>query len=167
MDSKPAAWSRDTPWHQGRVLCLGALQEMQLLHPISPQCTCAIVISHDCDVVNPDLKIEPEVEIIIGRYVDKQDGNYSCAKAPRTLHLEILHQGASKVLELKATAKRQISKTALQQLFEKTYFDQTTETWSGIALTSCDAICEDGLTVGKAKLLTQAPFEHMSLKAEP
>jgi hypothetical protein len=56
---------------------------------------------------------------------------------------------------------------SIQQLFEKTYFDQTTETWSGIALTSCDAICEDDLTVGKAKLLTQAPFEHMSLKAEP
>ena len=59
------------------------------------------------------MQIEPNVEVIIGRHVQKGDGNYFWAKAPRTLHIDMSHNGSEAVIELVATAKRSISKQEL------------------------------------------------------
>jgi integrase/recombinase XerD len=46
----------------------------------------AVVISHDCDLAQlPDA--EPMVEVILGKRIDRLDGNYSYAKNTRRLHL--------------------------------------------------------------------------------
>jgi hypothetical protein len=88
MDGMAAIWTRDTPWRQGHVLTAEAAQALGLSHPESPDSTCVVVISHDCDLANDVLQIEPDVEVIVGRSVPKGDGNYFWAKAPRTLHIE-------------------------------------------------------------------------------
>lgn len=113
MDGMAATWTRDTPWRQGHVLTAEAIQALGLSHPETPDSTCVVVISHDCDLANDALQIEPDVEVIVGRHLSKGDGNYFWAKAPRTLHLDALQNDAAAVVELVATAKRYISKQAL------------------------------------------------------
>ena len=108
-----ATWTRDTPWRQGHLLTPEAAQALGLSHPESPDSTCVVVISHDCDLANDALHIEPDVEVIIGRRVPKGDGNYFWAKAPRTLHIDALHGGGFAVIELVATTKRTIPKQTL------------------------------------------------------
>lgn len=113
MDGMAAIWTRDTPWRQGHVLTAEAAQALGLSHPESPDSTCVVVISHDCDLANDVFQIEPDVEIIVGRSLPKGDGNYFWAKAPRTLHIDALKNDAAAVVELVATAKRLIPKQAL------------------------------------------------------
>lgn len=108
-----AIWTRDTPWRQGHVLTAEAIQALGLVHPEIPDSTCVVVISHDCDLANDDMQIEPNVEIIIGRHLPEGNGNYFWAKAPRTLHVDVLGDDITAVVELVATAKRFISKQAL------------------------------------------------------
>ncbi len=113
MDGVAAIWTRNTPWRQGLVLTEEAIQALGLSHPETPDSTCVVVISHDCDLANDALQMEPDVEVIVGRHLPKGDGNYFWAKAPRTLHVDVLQNDIAAVVELVATAKRLIPKQAL------------------------------------------------------
>lgn len=106
-------WTRTTPWRQGHVLPTAAIHALGLSHPDTPESTCVVVISHDCDLANENLEIEPCVEVIVGRHPPKINGNFFWAKAPRTLHLDVTHNGTAAVVELVATSKHCISKQAL------------------------------------------------------
>ena len=79
MNGAGAECTRNTRWRQGHVLTAATVQELKLLHPDTPDSTCVVVISHDCDLV-ADLEIEPCVEVIVGRHLTKGDGNYFWAK---------------------------------------------------------------------------------------
>ena len=113
MDGMAAIWTRDTPWRQGHLLTAEAIKALGLSHPETPDSTCVVVISHDCDLANDALQIEPDVEVIVGCHLPKGDGNYFWAKAPRTLHIDVLQNDIAAVVELVATAKRFIPKQAL------------------------------------------------------
>ena len=114
MDVSVAIWTRDTPWRQGHVLSGAAVAALGLQHfGASGKSLCVVVISHDCDLANDDLQIEPDVEVIIGCLPQKPDGNYYWAKAPRTLHMDALKDSAPVVIELTATAKRLVPKKDL------------------------------------------------------
>ena len=117
MDGMAAIWTRDTPWRQGHLLTTEAILALGLSHPETPDSTCVVVISHDCDLANDALQTEPDVEVIVGRHLPKGDGNFFWAKAPRTLHVDVLHNDTAAVVELVATAKRLISKQALAAFF--------------------------------------------------
>lgn len=47
-----------------------------------------VVNSHDCDIVEADLKFEPSIEVIVGELVDEADPNRTHAKSPNMLHLD-------------------------------------------------------------------------------
>lgn len=113
MDGVAATWTRKTPWRQGDILPREATQALGLAHPDAPEATCVVVASHDCDLAADDLHVEPDVEVIVGCHPKKADGNYFWAKAPRTLHLEALHDGKPAIIELTATAKCQVPKSRL------------------------------------------------------
>ena len=113
MDIAAPKWTRYTPWRQGHVLTADAVKSLGLLSPESAEATCVVVISHDCDLANQALNIEPDVEIIVGHERLQGDGNYFWAKAPRTLHLNALKNGKSIIIELVTTAKRLIPKHQL------------------------------------------------------
>lgn len=131
MNAMAAIWARDTPWRQGHILSADANQALGLVHPETPELTCVVVISHDCDLANDALQIEPAVEVIVGRRVPKGDGNYFWAKAPRTLHVDVLRNDLSAVVELVATAKSTIPKQALA-----TFLPDTTYSFPGKSLSS-------------------------------
>jgi len=105
-------WSRDTPWRQGHVLCAKACATLDLHHD-EVTATCVVVISHDCDLANDNMDIEPHVETIIGRVVSKANGNYSWGKAPRTLHLQVQRNGHPITVELVSTRKHLVLKRDL------------------------------------------------------
>lgn len=108
-----AGWTRASPWRQGHVLPNEAVQTLGLTHPEVPEATCVVVVSHDCDLANDNLHSEPDVEVIVGCRLEEANGNYLWAKAPRTLHIEALHNGNVAVIELTATAKRVVPKLRL------------------------------------------------------
>src|ERR1700733_4721960 len=100
----PHRWTRETPWHQGHALSSATANALGLVHRKSPDSTCVVVISHDCDLANDDLSVEPEVEVIVGRTVTA-NGNFMWSKAPRTLHLPFQRDGQEVFVELVATDK--------------------------------------------------------------
>lgn len=94
-------------WRQGdMLLSAGALQGTGVSIDSN---TIAIVISHDCDIANN----EPDVELIIGCFITKDefDGNNAFAKNPRILHIEI--GKSEKFIEFKANKKFLLSKDTL------------------------------------------------------
>jgi hypothetical protein len=105
-----AEWSRETPWRQGHVLTDETVDRFALRDAQSPESIVAVVISHDCDLAaSPDK--EPEVEVIVGRLIEKADGNFTHAKTPRVLHIEFATAEGGRFVELAATRKVRISKT--------------------------------------------------------
>ena len=108
-----ATSSQITDWRQGDILTTDGAKTLGLVHPESADDTAVVVISHDCDIVQK-IDIEPTVEVIIGREIDKPDGNYLNAKSARTLHLPFtVGSDNSITIELSATLKRQIDKSSL------------------------------------------------------
>ncbi len=109
-----AAWTRDMPWRQGAILPGDAVQALGLQGKGSQDhALCVMVISHDCDLANNNLDQEPYVEVIVGRRLDKGDGNYYWSKSPRTLHIDAEHNGSQVVIELLATKRDFIKKVDL------------------------------------------------------
>ena len=94
------------------MLCAKALAATGLSHA-NADTTCAVVISHDCDLANDDLDDEPDVEVIVGCVVSVLNGNFSWGKAPRTLHLLMQRNGAEVTVELVTTCKRLVPKGTL------------------------------------------------------
>jgi hypothetical protein len=108
-------WTHGTNWRQGHVLTPEAAAHFRLVNAASPQSTCVVVVSHDCDLAIADLTVEGFAEVIVGRLVDRQDGNFAWAKSPRTLHYPVRCDGSIVHVELVATAKAQIPKSELAQ----------------------------------------------------
>jgi len=105
-----AEWSRETPWRQGQVLTDGTVDKLALRDAEAPEATLVVVISHDCDLAaSPDK--EPEIELIVGRRIDKTDGNFTHAKTPRVLHIEFATPDGGKFVELAATRKVRVAKS--------------------------------------------------------
>ncbi len=102
-----ADWARDTPWRQGHLLTADAIRALGLADTNTP--AAVAVISHDCDLAQ-DPKTEPDVEVIVGRIVEKPDGNYTHAKNLRKLHLRYVCEGQPMVVELQANGKQLVSK---------------------------------------------------------
>ncbi|HEX3939000.1 MAG TPA: hypothetical protein VHX43_15960 [Xanthobacteraceae bacterium] len=108
-----AASAQNTDWRQGDVLTTEGARTLGLIHPESADDTVVVIVSHDCDIVQ-ESDIEPIVEAIIGREIDKPNGNYLSAKSARTLHLPFTAgSDTSVIVELSATLKCQIEKSAL------------------------------------------------------
>jgi hypothetical protein len=105
-------WDRNTPWRQGHILTSDAAKSLRLAHEQFSDDTAAVVISHDCDLAQLPQN-ERFIEVIVGRFIEKIDGNFSHAKNARILHLPF-SQGHSKVaVELSAVRKTLIPKCSL------------------------------------------------------
>jgi hypothetical protein len=106
-------------WRQGSVLPQTAARNLRLTSENNAQTHCVVVVSHDCDIVNPDH--EPEVEVIVGQIVCTADGNLTGGKNSRKLHLNWTHQDQV-CLELRASEKRRIPKSALATVLPEAGF---------------------------------------------
>lgn len=194
MDAAPRSWSHDTPWRQGMLLCTAALDHFRMRSGVDDTTTCAIVISHDCDLAQDDLQHEPMVEVVVRRVVEKGNGNFTWAKSPRTLHLAMPCEGLPVTLELVATNKRLLDKQALAAFdpyqlsivlvfhpgddadraadaadalaenLERTVRARI-DAGSEISLKSCFAISEDDVTISQARVLRHWRLEHLTMRA--
>jgi hypothetical protein len=107
-----AEWNRDTPWRQGHLLDVDAIDALGLRHPIQPEKTVVVVATHDCDLAQ-DPEWEPRIEVVVGCPVEK-DGNCTHAKNARRLHVEFAGD-ATFWGEFDAVSKVDIDKQALNQ----------------------------------------------------
>ncbi|MBD2298819.1 hypothetical protein H6G80_26545 [Nostoc sp. FACHB-87] len=105
-------WSRNTSWRQGSVLAQKDFQAVGLSDV--PDADLAIAISHDCDIANDNLDVEPTVEFIFARILEECDGNYTHGKNPRTLHLEYTHGETPVFLKLLAPERFILDKNTLE-----------------------------------------------------
>lgn len=99
-----ADWDRNTPWRQGHLLKPETIKVLGIQHPEAPDATAVVVISHDCDLAQTCTN-EPNVEILVGRFIKKSDGNYTHSKNLRKLHLPYVCSEQQVVVELLATSK--------------------------------------------------------------
>jgi hypothetical protein len=111
----PKQWTRETKWRQGHVLPPAAVGHFGFSSAVDAAATCVVVISHDCDLANDNLEVEPDVEVIVGRFIGNADGNFSWGKAPRKLHYPGARSGAPITFELVSTSKRSVPKVELAQ----------------------------------------------------
>lgn len=104
-------WTRNSPWRQGSLLTDEAVTALNLATSGCLDATVVIVATHDCDLAQLTDR-EPNVEVIIGRRIQKLDGNNTHAKSSRTLH--IAFEGNEPFLaEFIITDKRIIDKNVL------------------------------------------------------
>lgn len=103
-DANVPEWRRDTPWRQGMFLSGEAAAAFEIA-----QDGAIVVISHDCDLAQPP-ESEPEVEVLIGKFIEKLDGNYSHGKNTRTLHLECTAGSEPCFVAVTASNKRSLPK---------------------------------------------------------
>ncbi len=105
------AWSRSTPWRQGKFLASETAAELGLTEGDPDRVV--IVVTHDCDLTQ-SIESEPEIEVVIGSLIEayQLDGNFSNAKNARKLHLSI-EGGHKPYIELIATDKQRINKVSL------------------------------------------------------
>src|SRR5712664_1143629 len=105
-------WDRRTPWRQGHTMTTDAVASLRLAPDPDSTSHVAIIVSHDCDLVqSPD--VEPMVEVIVGRRVDGPNGNFTHGKNPRRLHLAAAETGSVIWIELTATARQSVPKPDL------------------------------------------------------
>lgn len=102
-------WDRQIGWRQGDVLSADAVASLGLAADADPTSCLVVVVSHDCDLAQ-DPRVEPMVEVMVGRRVGKPDGNFTHAKNPRRLHISATEAGAPIWIELTATSRRPIAK---------------------------------------------------------
>jgi hypothetical protein len=102
-----AEWGRETPWRQGDIASQETGKKLGL-----GESGIVVIISHDCDLAALPNR-EPEVELIVGRQVEKAGGNYTHAKNVRTLHLEFRTSKGPVFVELTASNKTRVLKNAL------------------------------------------------------
>ncbi|QWG15126.1 hypothetical protein KMZ29_10950 [Bradyrhizobium sediminis] len=102
----------DTPWEQGLLLSVSSAEKLGLLHPETREDTVAILVSHDCDVLESAAN-EPFCEILIGRKIEAINGLYANGKSPRRLHLNFSAGPTALLAEFFATEKRSIKKELL------------------------------------------------------
>lgn len=104
-----AEWTRETPWRQGHVLTDETVDRFGLRDAQAGEKTLVVMVSHDCDLAaSPDK--EPDVELIVGRQIEKADGNFTHAKTPRVLHIEFTSPDGAQLIELAATKKVRLVK---------------------------------------------------------
>jgi hypothetical protein len=108
-----SSWERNTEWRQGSVIPTALASKLGFILPEQTDSNIAIIISHDCDIVEDNLENEPRIEIIIGQIIQEADPNRTYAKSPNKLHLEIQIDGELQFVELKAANKYQVDKTAI------------------------------------------------------
>jgi hypothetical protein len=106
----PESRNVETIWQQGFVLNADSAVKMGLIDSEDKAKRIALVISHDCDLVESD-DIEPNCEIIIGRTIEKVDGTFAAAKNPRRLHLSFSAGKNKLAAEFVATDKQQLKKS--------------------------------------------------------
>ncbi|WP_146218690.1 hypothetical protein [Halomonas sp. LBP4] len=98
------------PWAQGSLI---DGEDMVALGLAAADACWGVVVTHDCDLANDNLGIEPSVELIVAQPVSSPDGNCRHAKNARKLHLDWEGEAEPLCLELLATRKCQVDKAAL------------------------------------------------------
>ncbi len=95
------------PWAQGSLI---AMEDMAALGLAEAGNCWGVIITHDCDLANDNLALEPSVEVIAARPTDSPNGNFRHAKSARTLHLDWESDNTPLCLELWATHKHYVAK---------------------------------------------------------
>jgi len=77
-------------WRQGSVLSESDFTSLLAGFATGLPDSLGIVLSHSCDLLNPNLIKFPKVEIIIGNIIPSPNGSYQKRRNPRILHLPIM-----------------------------------------------------------------------------
>lgn len=103
---------RETNWLQGLLLTKAQAVDLGL---VSADATDerVVVISHDCDLRN---EAEDDVEVIVGKVVERSDPIYCGAKHPRVLHVNFTQKDKSLCIQFEQVNKAKIKFARLAQL---------------------------------------------------
>lgn len=105
-------WNRNTNWRQCSIIGVDTVKNYNpgLVRSLKDEITHLCAISHDRDIVNDNMVLEPVVEFVGAKRVAVASSDYTHAKHPSLLHLECFLEGEPVVLELAASPKLAVSK---------------------------------------------------------
>lgn len=109
-ESNGYLWGRDTTWRQGAFLTLETAAAFGIAG-IDATDSAVVVISHDCDIAQ-SAESEPFVEVLVGTFIGRADGNYTHGKNVRILHLECTAGESAQCVALTASGKQLLAKQA-------------------------------------------------------
>lgn len=121
-------WGRDTPWRQGHLLTSETCKTLGLCHRDYPDRTLVVIATHDCDLAQLP-EFEPIIEVIVGKIIEKFDGNLTHAKNSRRLHIEF-NGDVPLLAEFVATDKQRIKKEILSDYLPCTENQFTPENYN-------------------------------------
>ncbi len=109
-------WSfQDSKWRQGAVIP-PVLVPNGVLPPGLAEGAKLIIITHDCDIVQPSLEAEPYVEFLIAKPMreDQKNGVLFRGRNVRRLQFVLKEGGASKLYEISAHDRFRIDRKELE-----------------------------------------------------
>jgi len=112
---------RGTEWRQGSLLTFESSVELGLFENDAID-SCAVVISHDCDIPNEK---EESIEVIIGKKIAAVDANFTAAKNIRRIHLcyRVSHSSQNFFVELQRFPHRFIRKEEFESAKRDSNFE--------------------------------------------
>lgn len=87
----PGAAIKEKGWRQGSILQNNDVRDYLGDPDVNSDEIVSIVITQSCDLVHHSLEGEPSVEILVGKIVNKPNGNFRYGKHPRKLHICVRH----------------------------------------------------------------------------
>ena len=116
-------WSRNTLWKQGSFVLADSFTLLEMDNGVPRDSDVQVVISHDCDLAEDDLDAEPLVEIMKGQIISAAAPDYTNAKSPNTLDLEVRFAGGVQTIRLKASRKFSVPKSKLSDFQPDSRFE--------------------------------------------
>ena len=74
-----------------------------------------VIVSHDCDIVNPSYEFEPFIEVLIARPQAEKNGALLKGKNPRRLQFIAEESGKSRVYEIDVHEKYRVARDILEK----------------------------------------------------
>lgn len=105
-------WNKDTNWRQCSIISVDTVRNYNpsLVRSVAEGTTYLCAVSHDGDIINDNMVLEPIVEFVGATRAVATLPEYAHGKHPSLLHLECIMDGEPAVLELRASPKLSISK---------------------------------------------------------
>ena len=96
---------RNQGWKQGSVLDLPAVYKL-----LGADCeyNIAVILSQDCDIVQPNLEVEPDVEILLGKMANFANPIFEHGRNPRKLHVKF--ENTKQVATFQIRSRKYINK---------------------------------------------------------
>lgn len=102
-------------WRQGSILTIDDCADLLGHGPCEIHEPVAIIVSHSCDLLNPQLQKFPKFEVALAGLLASPDPNFQKRRNPRVLHLPIMIKADQRWVELRVENRAFLDRSLLPE----------------------------------------------------